>query len=69
MPGYKSGKVKWFDKQKGYGFIIEDTGLEIFVHYSNIVGDGHKELAEGDKVTFSIETTDKGNKAIDVDKV
>lgn len=61
-----SGKVKWFNEQKGYGFIEQDGGKEIFVHYSGISGDGFKNLYEGQQVEFDIEKGDKGPKAVNV---
>jgi len=48
------GTVKWFNQRKGYGFISTDDGRDIFVHYSNISGEGFKTLAEGDSVTFDV---------------
>lgn len=60
------GKVKWFNNEKGYGF-IEYEGLEdIFVHYSAIVKDGYKTLSEGSQVNFKLVETSKGLQAIDV---
>ena len=49
-----TGKVKWFDSKKGYGFILNEEGREIFVHYTGIVADGFKALAEGQNVEFEI---------------
>jgi len=60
------GTVKWFNDQKGFGFISADDEKDYFVHFSGIVGDGHKSLAEGAKVQFEIESTDKGPRAIEV---
>ena len=60
------GKVKWFNPQKGYGFIVTADGRDIFVHYSSISGDGYKTLAEGDPVTFEIVEGDKGLRAENV---
>ena len=60
------GKVKWFNPQKGYGFIVTADGRDIFVHYSNIFSDGFKSLAEGDSVTFDVIEGDKGLRAENV---
>lgn len=63
------GKVKWFNNQKGYGFITRDDGSgDVFVHYSAVTGDGFKSLAEGDKVEFDVVDSDKGPKAANVHK-
>jgi CspA family cold shock protein len=63
------GKVKWFNNQKGYGFITRDDGSgDVFVHYSAMKGDGFKSLAEGDTVEFEIVDSDKGPKAANVSK-
>jgi len=48
------GKVKWFNEQKGFGFIEQEDGSDVFVHYSSIAGDGFKTLAEGDDVEFEL---------------
>jgi CspA family cold shock protein len=61
-----NGTVKWFNDQKGYGFIKQEDGPDIFVHYSGIVGDGFKTLKEGDRVTFDIEQGQKGPSAVNV---
>ena len=60
------GQVKWFNEKKGYGFIQQEGGGDLFVHYSAIQGDGFKSLKEGQKVSFEIEETPKGPKAKDV---
>ena len=60
------GTVKWFSEQKGYGFIEQEDGEDIFVHHSAINGSGFKTLAEGDQVTFDIEDGQKGPAAINV---
>ena len=64
------GKVKWFNDQKGYGFIAKDDGSgDVFVHYSNIQNEGYKTLKEGDAVEFDVIDSDKGPKAANVKKV
>jgi len=60
------GKVKWFNPRKGYGFISTTDGRDIFVHYSNIAGDGYKTLDEGDNVTFDVVEGEKGLRAENV---
>ncbi|NLO91614.1 MAG: cold shock domain-containing protein [Elusimicrobia bacterium] len=61
------GKVKWFNNQKGYGFITPDDGSkDLFVHYSSITGDGYKSLTEGQDVEFETTDSDKGPKAVNV---
>jgi CspA family cold shock protein len=60
------GTVKWFDEKKGFGFISSANGPDIFVHYTNITGDGFKTLAEGDAVEFDIVKGEKGPKAENV---
>lgn len=64
-----TGKVKWFNDAKGYGFLECERGREFFVHYTTILGDGFKTLAEGQKVEFSGYETDKGFEAKDVKRV
>jgi CspA family cold shock protein len=64
-----NGIVKWFDDKKGYGFIENDEGGDVFVHHSAIKMSGFKTLTEGDKVTFVIEQDRKGLAAADVIKI
>jgi len=64
------GKVKWFNDQKGYGFIEQEGGGgDVFVHYSSIGGEGFKTLAEGDEVEFEVTQGPKGPKAENVSRV
>ena len=60
------GKVKWFNSQKGYGFIEMDGGKDVFVHHNEIQGHGFKSLDEGERVRFEIRTNDKGDHAANV---
>ena len=64
-----TGHVKWFNNAKGYGFIIQDDGPEVFVHYSAIQGEGYKTLAEGQPVKFEVAQSDKGPQATNVTRV
>lgn len=64
-----SGKVKWFDNKKGFGFIAQSSGQDVFVHHSSIVGAGFKTLNEGDEVLFDVVVSDKGLKAQNVQRV
>lgn len=63
------GKVKWFNESKGYGFIQQDNGADVFVHFSAITGEGFKTLAEGQRVQFDIVEDEKGLKAANVIKI
>ena len=60
------GKVKWFDKKKGYGFLVIEDGMEIFVHYSGLNMEGFKTLKPGQTVVFGLIETEKGLQAINV---
>jgi len=60
-----SGKVKWWNKS-GFGFITQESGQDVFVHHSAVVGSGFKDLKEGEEVTFDIIPTEKGPKAENV---
>jgi CspA family cold shock protein len=63
------GKVKWFNESKGFGFIQQDNGQDVFVHYSSIAGNGFKTLAEGQRVQFDIVEGDRGPKATNVVRI
>ncbi len=58
-----SGTVKWFNDAKGFGFIEQESGPDVFAHFSAITGDGHKSLAEGQKVEFTVTQGEKGPQA------
>jgi CspA family cold shock protein len=63
-----SGKVKWFDNKRGFGFIAQDSGQDVFVHHTSILGQGFKTLNEGDEVVFDVIPGDKGLKAQNVQR-
>ena len=63
-----SGTVKWFNTSKGFGFILTEDGREVFVHYSDIISDGFRNLVEGEKVTFKLTDNGKGLRAAEVTK-
>ena len=63
------GVVKWFNANKGFGFIKREEGQDLFVHFSSINMQGYKSLTEGDKVSFEVEDTDRGPQAKNVAKV
>jgi CspA family cold shock protein len=65
-----TGTVKWFNDDKGFGFITPDEGSkDFFVHHTGIIGDGYKSLAEGAKVSFDTEASDRGPKAVNVQTI
>ncbi|MDO8136674.1 MAG: cold shock domain-containing protein [Candidatus Brocadiales bacterium] len=64
-----TGKVKWFDAKKGFGFIEHEGGKDVFVHYSSIAGDGFRTLEDGEKVEFDLVEGAKGLQAQNVTKV
>jgi len=66
MSERKVGSVKWFNSTKGFGFISQEGGDDVFVHYQAIVGDGYKTLNENDKVEFSVTQCPKGLQAAEV---
>jgi len=63
------GVVKWFNANKGYGFIKGEEGQDLFVHYSSITMQGYKSLMEGDRVSFDVEETERGPQAKNVVKI
>jgi CspA family cold shock protein len=63
------GTVKWFSEKKGYGFITQEDGQDIFVHFSSINMPGFKSLAEGDQVSFDVEDSDRGPVAKNVNRL
>ena len=63
-----SGKVKWFDNKRGFGFIAQESGKDIFVHHTSIQGSGFKTLQEGEQVNFDVVNSDKGPKAQNVQR-
>jgi len=64
-----SGKVKWFDNKKGFGFIAQNAGQDVFVHHTSIAGGGFKTLNEGEEVSFDVIPSDKGLKAQNVQRI
>ncbi len=70
MSEQETGTVKWFDEKKGYGFIKRDSGeADVFVHYSEIGGQGFRTLADGDRVRFGVAPGKKGLTAVDVQRI
>jgi len=65
----QKGTVKWFNETKGYGFITQEDGMDVFVHYSEIQSNSFKTLAEGQAVTFEVSDGPKGPKAVNVLKI
>lgn len=66
MSNQVTGTVKWFNDEKGYGFIAQENGQDVFVHHSSISGAGRKTLREGQKVTMTVKQGQKGLQAEDV---
>ncbi|UCG20602.1 MAG: cold-shock protein [Deltaproteobacteria bacterium] len=64
-----NGIVKWFSDHKGYGFIEQENGPDVFVHHSGINASGFKSLTEGDSVTFDVEQGQKGPSAVNVTRI
>jgi len=64
-----AGTVKWFSRAKGYGFIEREDGDDVFVHFSSIQGEGFRNLEEGERVEFDIESSPKGPQATNVKKL
>ncbi|NRD77996.1 cold-shock protein [Bacillus sp. BRMEA1] len=64
----ENGKVKWFNSEKGFGFIEREGGDDVFVHFSAIQGEGYKSLEEGQQVTFDVEQGQRGPQASNVRK-
>lgn len=69
MSNRVQGVVKWFNAEKGYGFISRDNGNDVFVHYSAIQGSGYRSLEQGEQVTFEITQGAKGEQASNVERV
>jgi CspA family cold shock protein len=65
----EQGTVKWFNDAKGYGFIVRESGPDVFVHHASIVAEGFRSLAEGDRVSFDVVEGKKGLEAKDVRKI
>jgi CspA family cold shock protein len=65
----EKGKVKWFNEAKGYGFIVRETGEDVFVHFKSIIGEGFKTLKEGEEVEFEVEQGPKGLQAKNVHRL
>lgn len=65
----QNGTVKWFNADKGFGFITGEDGKDVFAHFSAIQADGFKSLEDGEKVTFDVEDSDRGPQAVNINKV
>lgn len=65
----EQGKVKWFNSEKGFGFIERENGNDVFVHFSAILGEGYKSLEEGQVVNFEVEEGARGPQAANVEKL
>jgi len=65
--GKLTGKVKWFSPEKGFGFISQDSGDDVFVNYESILADGFKTLKKGQRVGFELENDERGPRAINVE--
>ena len=63
-----SGKVKWFDNKRGFGFIAQESGRDVFVHHTAILGKGYKTLLDGEKLDFELINGEKGPKAENVQR-
>ncbi|MDF7637531.1 cold-shock protein [Leuconostocaceae bacterium ESL0958] len=64
----EKGTVKWFNSEKGYGFITRENGEDVFAHFSAIQGDGFKTLEDGQAVSFDVESSDRGLQAVNIVK-
>ena len=64
----ETGTVKWFNAEKGFGFITQSNGQDVFAHFSAIQGEGFKSLEEGQTVTFDVESSDRGPQAVNIVK-
>ena len=64
-----NGTVKWFNSEKGFGFIEREDGSDVFVHFSAIAEEGYKSLEEGQKVSYDVEASEKGDRAVNVVKL
>lgn len=64
-----NGTVKWFDKEKGFGFIQQEDGADVFAHFSQIQTNGFKSLEDGEKVTFEVEQGQRGLQAVNITKI